>query len=171
MANAGTDGNICGIGVANPFTFSGIASTGTGTWTQISGPGISTFSDNQDAVSDVTVNTSGTYVYRWTEVSGSCTDFDEVTVNFYSPLLVQAGNDQIVCNGTTVTLGNSPTAVGGDGNYTYSWTSIPAGFISSTSNPAATATATTTFQVTVSDGSVCADVSDDILLLLLTNYH
>jgi len=135
IANAGSGGDVCGIGVGNPFTFTGVASIGTGTWTQISGPGVSTFSDINDPLGTVTVSTAGSYVYRWTEVSGSCSDFDEITVNFFSPLTVQAGNDQVVCNGASVTLGNSPTAIGGDGNFTYSWTSVPIGYTSSTSNP------------------------------------
>ncbi|MGE4016815.1 MAG: beta strand repeat-containing protein, partial [Cyclobacteriaceae bacterium] len=82
-ANAGAGGDVCGIGVGNPFTFTGVASVGTGTWTQQSGPGVSTFGNANLATTTVSVDAYGTYVYRWTEVNNTCSDFDEVTVNFW----------------------------------------------------------------------------------------
>ncbi|WP_343858100.1 PKD domain-containing protein, partial [Fulvivirga kasyanovii] len=90
VANAGTGGNMCGKDAGNPFTFSAVASSGTGTWTQQSGPGISTFADSNLATTSVTVDTYGTFVYRWTEVNGGCSDFDEVTVIFYEPTVADA---------------------------------------------------------------------------------
>ena len=44
-------------------------------------------------------------------------------------------------------------ASGGSGTYTYSWTSVPAGFTSNLQNPIVTPTATTQYIVTVNDGS------------------
>jgi hypothetical protein len=47
-------------------------------------------------------------------------------------------------------------ATGGSGTYTYSWTSNPAGFTSNIRNPVASPTVTTTYTVTVNDGSTNA---------------
>jgi hypothetical protein len=44
-------------------------------------------------------------------------------------------------------------AAGGSGTYTYSWTSIPAGFVSNIQNPVVTPTETTKYIVTVNDGT------------------
>lgn len=44
-------------------------------------------------------------------------------------------------------------ASGGSGNYSYSWTSIPAGFTSTVYNPIVAPSVTTTYHLTVSDGT------------------
>jgi hypothetical protein len=44
-------------------------------------------------------------------------------------------------------------AVGGSGTYTYSWTSVPAGFTSDIKNPVVTTTETTKYIATVDDGT------------------
>ncbi len=71
VANAGPGGNNCGL----EFYFNAVPSSGTGTWTKVSGPGTVTFSpNNHDPGAKVTVTAYGTYVFRWTEVNGSCTE-------------------------------------------------------------------------------------------------
>lgn len=55
-----------------------------------------------------------------------------------------------VCVGETVQLGVE--AIDGSGNYTFSWTSMPEGFVSFEQNPQVIPTVTTTYYVTVSDG-------------------
>ena len=43
---------------------------------------------------DITVPGYGTYVLRWTDVNLTCSDFDEITVNFYNnPTVAAAGAD------------------------------------------------------------------------------
>lgn len=66
-------------------------------------------------------------------------------------LVVNAGNNTIICPGTTATIGGAPTATGGTPPYTYSWT--PATNLSSTtvSNPIANPTAPIYYFVTVTD--------------------
>jgi hypothetical protein len=44
-------------------------------------------------------------------------------ITLYAPVTVNAGPDQTICLGSSVTLGGSPTATGGTGNYSYHWTS------------------------------------------------
>ncbi|MEM9858558.1 MAG: hypothetical protein AAF843_14450 [Bacteroidota bacterium] len=64
-------------------------------------------------------------------------------------LVANAGVDQSVCAGESVTIGGNPSADGGDGNYSYSW-SNGAGTIS---NPEITPQETTTYTLTVEDNS------------------
>lgn len=53
------------------------------------------------------------------------------------------------CVGDTIQLFATPST---SGNYTYSWSSIPTGFISSIQNPYVTPTTNTSYNVSVSDG-------------------
>ena len=92
----------------------------------------------------------------------------------FSPLVsglsasISSGNLTIVCNGTlaagaaantTNCVGSSyslnGSASGGGGGYTYSWVSSPAGFTSSSANPSVSPTATTTYNLTVTDANGC----------------
>ena len=56
-----------------------------------------------------------------------------------------------ICTGQSSQL--YANAMGGSGTYTYSWTSIPAGFTSTIPNPIVTPTATTQYIAAVSDGT------------------
>jgi Secretion system C-terminal sorting domain len=56
-----------------------------------------------------------------------------------------------LCNGDSASLNS--IAYGGSGNYTYSWTSIPAGFASTLKEPRVAPSDTTVYIVEVSDGS------------------
>ena len=68
-------------------------------------------------------------------------------------LIASAGNTTNLCQGSSTTLGGSPTASGGVGPYTYSWSSSPASFTSTSANPTVTPTGNTTYTVTVTDNS------------------
>ncbi len=65
----------------------------------------------------------------------------------------------LICAGQDSQL--EASATGGTGNYTYAWTSQPAGFTSASPNPVVTPAVTTTYTVVVSDGngSVNADIA------------
>jgi hypothetical protein len=80
-ADAGSGGDAC----SQSFLFSAVPSVGSGTWTQESGPGVTVFNNDNSPNATGTVNVYGTYVYRWTELNGVCSDFAEVTVNYYAP--------------------------------------------------------------------------------------
>ena len=60
----------------------------------------------------------------------------------------------ILCSTTTDSCQLNAYAYGGSGAYTYSWTSIPAGFTSTLSSPKVKPTQTTRYIATISDGSV-----------------
>jgi len=72
--------------------------------------------------------------------------------SFAGVLCVEATADPSdLCIGSSTQLG--VTASGGSGSYSYQWTSVPAGFTSSSQNPTAAPTVTTKFACTVNDGS------------------
>ncbi len=78
---------------------------------------------------------------------------DDVQLNAATPLTASAGASQTICMGGGASIGGSPTATGGAGGYTYSWS--PATGLTSTSvaNPLASPTSTTTYTVKVTDSS------------------
>jgi hypothetical protein len=62
-----------------------------------------------------------------------------------------AASPSMICVGESSHL--TSVAYGGSGNYTYSWTSIPAGFTSNIKDPVVSPTDTTVYIVAVNDGS------------------
>ncbi len=117
VANAGTGGSNCGL----EFYFNAVPSSGTGTWTRVSGPGTVRYSpDNHDPMARVTVSAFGTYVFRWTEVSGTCTSSSDVTVGFFEQVSANAGSGGDECD-----LNFTLSAVQGTGIGTWSKVSGP----------------------------------------------
>jgi len=123
LANAGQGGNNCGL----EFYLSAVPSAGTGTWTRVSGPGTMSFSPNNHAPdARVTVSTYGTYIFRWTEVSGPCTGSATVTVGFFEQNSANAGNGGSECDRNFVLNAIPGTGTGtwtkltGPGNATFS---------------------------------------------------
>jgi PKD repeat protein len=157
VANAGTDQTIAwGISTS----LSGTASGGTGTlnysWTP----------SGSIASGQGTLNPQTTNIYTNTEFTLTVTDFkactgtDNVWVSLSgNPLSATvAASPQVMCNtGTPVSL--TSAGAGGSGSYTYSWTSLPAGFTSTAQNPTASPTVTTRYFVHVSDGYNSVDTN------------
>lgn len=87
--------------------------------------------------------------YTVTVSVGNCTETAQITVNVSNAPTISVRNDTTVCRGTTVQLNAS-------GGNTYTWS--PANTLSNpnVSNPIATITATTTYNVTVSSGIGCS---------------
>ncbi|MCB9232350.1 MAG: gliding motility-associated C-terminal domain-containing protein [Bacteroidia bacterium] len=75
----------------------------------------------------------------------------------------EAGNNQIICVGTSVQVGGSPTATFGAPPYTYSWT--PTGNINlpNAANPIVYPPVTTKYYVTVTDQNMCS-VTDSMVV-------
>ena len=117
--NAGADQTVC-----------------AGTSVTLTGSGASTYSWNNSVV-DATAFTpaaTATYIVTGTDVNG-CQNTDQVDVTVNSLPTVNAGADQTVCAGTSVTLA-------GSGASTYSWNNSVVDATAFT--PAATATYTVT---------------------------
>lgn len=106
----------------------------------------------------------GTYTRYVTQVDGCESVASTVTIIITSLPVANAGPDltgaNAVCSGSSVTLGGSPTASGGSGSYSYSWTGP--GSPASVANPVHTmpdpgvTDQTYNYQVIVTDGNNCS---------------
>ncbi|MBN2665872.1 MAG: gliding motility-associated C-terminal domain-containing protein [Bacteroidales bacterium] len=122
-ANAGTGGNNCGL----EFNLRAVPSIGTGTWTLHSGPGTATFSPDAASFSArVAVSAYGTYVFRWTELNGTCSSSSDVTVTFIQQPSANAGSGGDECdldfmlNAVQGTVIGTWSLVSGPGSATFS---------------------------------------------------
>jgi hypothetical protein len=105
---------------------------------------------------EVNTGIAGTYSLYVTQTVGCESLPTQVDVLVNPAVIVDAGADSDLCLGQNITLGGSPTASGGSGSYTYSWTSVPAGFTSTQSNPIVSPLlGTTTYNVVVTDAFGC----------------
>jgi len=69
----------------------------------------------------------------------------------FPQLIIDAGSDTIICSGKTIMLGGSPTALGGSGDYIYSWMPVTDIDDPSSPNPLCSAKETRTYTVSVID--------------------
>jgi gliding motility-associated-like protein len=106
VADAGVGGSVCGL----DFGLSATPSVGTGTWTY-SGPGNASFApDANDPNATATVDAYGTYTFTWTEVNGTCSDDDNVVVDFLQSPIAFAGIDTLLCYDTDYTILDADTS-------------------------------------------------------------
>jgi gliding motility-associated-like protein len=101
------------------------------------------------------------YTLTVTDVTSNCVSVDNINISMVTPVTASAGANKTICERSSVTIGDTPTAANGSANYSYNW--IPATNISSTSvaNPSVSPTVTTVYTVTVTDNiSGCTDVSN-----------
>lgn len=132
-----------------PFTYAWTPSTGLSA-TNILNP-----------MASPTVST--TYSLMVTDSNG-CSASDSMMVTVFTRPSVDAGSDTTINCGTSITLGGSPTASGGAGGYTYSWTGNVSS--ASASNPSATpVTLSTTYMVMVTDSNGCSS-GDSVVISL-----
>ncbi|MET1259864.1 gliding motility-associated C-terminal domain-containing protein [Flagellimonas sp. DF-77] len=101
-ADAGPDQAAC----SDTFTMAATSSTGSGLWTQSSGPGGVVIDDVNSPTAQFTFAFSGQYVFEWTVDSGSCsTDSDQITLSVgIPPTTASVGPDQTICNATNAVL-------------------------------------------------------------------
>ncbi len=167
VANAGIDQSLCN---ATSALFAGNTPTsGSGSWTTISGPNVPTIVSPSNPASTVTGLVDGVYIFRWTVSNGDCaSSFDEMQMTVYDlPPTADAGLDQVLCNASSITMnGNSPTI--GSGVWTFiSGPNVP--IISNPSDPLALITSVIegvyVFRWTISYG-ICTPTSDDVQITL-----
>ncbi len=159
-AAAGPDQTLC----AGSTTLAGnTPSTGTGTWTLISGTG--TIGSPNSPNSGVTGLSVGANVFRWTITNGTCPpSFDEVTITRDpAPTVAAAGPDQTLCDSVTTMAANTP--VTGTGM----WTLISGtGTIVAPTSHNTTITdlgvGTNIFRWTISNGT-CSPSTDDVTIV------
>jgi len=115
-ANAGTGGSECDL----DFTLNATASVGVGTWTQTSGPGFSNFVPNAGTPgAALTVSQYGQYTFTWTEVNGSCSDAQTITVDFFQQPVANAGAVADQCD---LDIALAAILTSGVGTWTYTGT-------------------------------------------------
>ncbi|MGN7821383.1 gliding motility-associated C-terminal domain-containing protein [Chitinophaga sp. 22536] len=97
-AAVGPNQQLCGTG--NTTLTGNTPVNGTGTWTQVSGPGIATFDNRQLPNANVSGLVTGTYVFRWTITSGACPpSYADLQVTEYgNTTLPDAGPDSTQYN-------------------------------------------------------------------------
>ncbi|MFN8309530.1 MAG: Ig-like domain-containing protein [Chitinophagales bacterium] len=109
-----------------------------------------------------TVCPPATQSYGVTYSKNGCSSNAYKTVNVVTPVLAEAGSNQSYCLpvSTTITIGGSPTASGGSGNYSYNWSPTTNLSNATVANPTVTAVAmNTVYYVTVTDNvSGCVSV-------------
>lgn len=110
-ANAGTNQNVCG---ATTTLAGNQPSVGTGTWTQVAGPGGAVITDPSLRTSTVTGLVEGRYIFKWTIANETCaSSTSDVTINVSTPpSTAVAGADIAICNVTSTALGATPVTVG-----------------------------------------------------------
>ena len=165
-ADAGAGGDVCDI--ANAFATSAIPATGTGTWSnQTPAVGNAIFADPNDETTNINVSAYGTYTFRWTDVNGTCIDFDEITVTFHeNPTIADAGPDIAQCNNGSFNMAANTPIMG-----TGTWTEVggPSGItITDTSDPTTTITGlsignSATLRWTITNGT-CPDSFDEVTI-------
>jgi hypothetical protein len=108
----------------------------------------------------------GTYIANFTIFSNDPDNAELVVpVTMHVDLLsvvVTADKDSLCYGGSTTLHAN---LVGGSGNFTYSWTSNPPGFVSTEPDPVVSPLVTTTYYVEASDGNVVLE--DEILITVV----
>jgi gliding motility-associated-like protein len=152
-ANAGSGGEVC----VNNFNLNGLLSTGTGTWTMVTGSGSAVFTpDNHQSNAKVTINQSGSYNFAWTVVNSTCTSSDVVNVVFHDVPLIKAGKDTAICKDSSIQLLAQGTG-------SFSW--IPAALVNNPniSNPVSTPDTTTTFTVNLTDQFGCKNSDSTVV--------
>ncbi|MCF8465744.1 MAG: T9SS type A sorting domain-containing protein [Flavobacteriales bacterium] len=120
-ANAGTNGNECNL----THVFDAVPSVGNGTWTQISGPGTTSFVNAASATTTATVSQIGQYVYQWEEMNGTCSSAATVTVNYFDQPVANPGFGGSECDldfqlGAVPSVGNGVWTAQGPGTISFS---------------------------------------------------
>lgn len=164
-ANAGSDKALCGgLGTSVAIGGNPAGSGGTGTLTYSWSPS-SALSNPAAPNPTASPGATTTYILTVTDTR-NCADKDTVIVAVNPPLVARAGDDVTICAGECVNIGDSPSAIGGDGNYQYVWS--PATGLSSptAANPQACPVSATTYDLVVTDGKGCSS-ADAITIQVL----
>lgn len=104
LTSAGEDDTACALN----YTLQGSSQPVlAGEWTQVAGPGTSSFADLSDPTTEVTVSETGSYTFLWSVDLDGCTHSDEVTITF-APLPAPAIMDDTSVCGLAIELQASP---------------------------------------------------------------
>ncbi len=155
-AFAGNDTTITYLAAAN---LHGSVTSGVGPFTYSWSPADSLVDATLQNPVTTCLHYSTIYTVTVTNTLTGCVGTDQVVVFITGgPLSVSAMvNTDTICEGDPISLSALPS--GGSGNYTYSWTSTPAGFIAAVADTVAYPTANTTYHISINDGTNTATSS------------
>ena len=157
-AVAGTDRSIC----TGASTQLGTTADPGATYNWVSVPaGFSSTSANPTVSPAVTT----TYTVTETITAGGCNNSNSVTVTVNPIPDAVAGTDRIICSGSNTQIGASGIA----GN-TYSWTSIPAGFTSTSANPTVSPLVSTTYTLVETITATGCTNTHSVLVTVLSTF-
>jgi len=149
VANAGLDTTIC----AQDTVAIGGSPTGPPGATYVWTP-VGTLSSGTVANPSAAPITSTQYIVTVTDLNG-CIGMDTVVVTTNPLPVANAGGNQSICFGDSITIGGNPT---GPPAVTYLWSPAATLDSSNVANPVAFPTITTQYSVTVTDTIGCSDV-------------
>ncbi len=170
MSDAGIDQQLCSLDQttldASPL------SVGTGTWKQISGPGITELGNLAmiaavgDPKTQITSLGPGNYEFSWTSSNGGCSFSDVVTITVFEQAnSVEAGTDQTLGEFEIVRLNADPTIIG-EGSWTQISGPTLANFIA-INDPQTSVLGTEVgvyvFEWTIANG-ICNPISDQVTI-------
>lgn len=154
VAAATTNKDTIGSCTGQSATLSGSTSTGLGlsySWTSTPVGFTSTLESPSVSPTATTI-----YTLEVTDKFG-CTDNNTVTITVDAAPMANAGNNDTICSGGSTALS---AAASTGSSLTYSWTSSPAGFTSTSATPTVSPTATTTYALVVTDKNGCTSTDD-----------
>lgn len=156
------DVTIC-IGQNTILTATG--SGGTAPYTITWAPGTNLSSTTGSPVTADPINTI-TYNVSITDANGCPAANDAVTVTVNPPLQIQAFSDASICPGAVVPI--SANALGGDGNYTFTWTNDQDATTMNGSAQNVSPATTTVYTVQGSDGCGTPPISASVTITVFT---
>lgn len=149
VVNAGIDVTIA---TGNDTTLTSVVTAGSGHYSYNWTPSNLLVSNNINNPQTNNLTASGIFTLVVTDSITGCVGTDNVSV------MVSGGTLTAVCSATQITVCKDSSQLvvlptGGLGNYTYTWDNVTLLSDSTISNPIATVSSSTTFTVTVSDGT------------------
>jgi len=150
IVSAGTDTSIHW---GHDTILYGSASGGSNTFSYSWSPADSLINANVQNPQTVSLKTTNIFTLIVTDLVSNCQNTSQVTITVVGGQLYSSAsaNPSSICEGGTSVL--SSNGSGGSGIYSYQWSSNPTGFNSYVQNPIVQPTITTTYSVTVNDGS------------------
>ena len=145
---------------------------GTGQWRIVSGtPGLAIANPNQPSTSVNGVQANTTYLFAWSLSNGSCINYaaDTVAVAVTEPVLANAGEDVLTCEGDVVNLAALPPPQG-NGVWSQSPTQVSLGVELENPNDPNTLISGlepgNIYQFTWTVNSACGQVQDEVLVVV-----
>lgn len=150
IANAGIDITLTAPGAT---TLNGSASAGSGNYSYSWSPAAMVISPTASTTFTTILTSTTLFTLNVNDLTSGCADSDDMIVIVGTGTLsaTAIASPDTICAGNATTITALPS--GGSSSYTYSWSSNPAGFASTQMSQSVSPSVTTTYTVTVNDGT------------------